>query len=112
MALVEFLKTHEKEILASIEEMSSALAGVRPASDPTKRGLPIFFKQLMHVLEHAAAEPEKLAIDRDGMARAASASDEPAIAVAAGRPYDVEVAKSAGAYGKELQLLGYTLSHV
>jgi signal transduction histidine kinase len=112
MALVEFLKKNEKEILASIEEMSSALAGVRPASEPPKRGLPIFFKQLIHVLEHAPAEPAQPEVDKDGMVRAANASDEPAIAVAAGRPYDVEVAMSAGAYGKELQLLGYTLSHV
>jgi signal transduction histidine kinase len=112
MALVEFLKTHEKEILSSIEEMSSALAGARPASEPPKRGLPIFFKQLIHVLEHAPAEPVHSDVDKDGMVRAANSSDEPAIAVAAGRPYDVEVAKSAGAYGKELQLLGYTLSHV
>jgi hypothetical protein len=112
MALVEFLKANEQEILDSTEEMSSALAGVRPAPDPAKRGLPIFFKQLMYVLEHAPANPEQPAVDNDGMARAASASDEPAIAVAAGRPYDVEVARSAGAYGRELQLLGYTLSHV
>lgn len=112
MALVEFLKTNEKVILASIEEMSSALAGARPASEPPKRGLPIFFKQLIHVLECAPAEPVQPDVDRDEMVRAANASDEPAIAVAAGRPYDVEVARSAGAYGKELQLLGYTLSHV
>jgi signal transduction histidine kinase len=112
MALVEFLKANEKEILASIEEMSSALAGSRPSSEPPKRGLPIFFKQLIHVLEHSPAEHVPPVVDKDGMVRAANASDEPAIAVAAGRPYDVEVAKSAGAYGKELQLLGYTLSHV
>jgi signal transduction histidine kinase len=112
MALVEFLKANEKEILASIEETSSALAGARPAKEPPKRGLPVFFKQLIHVLEHAPAEPVQRDVDKDGMVRAANASDEPAIAVAAGRPYDVEVAKSAGAYGKELQLLGYTLSHV
>jgi signal transduction histidine kinase len=112
MALVEFLKANEKIVLASIEEMSSALAGVRPASDLPRRGLPIFFKQLIHILEHAPAEPEKSAVDEDGMVRAANAGDEPAIAASAGRPYDVEVARSAGAFGKELQLLGYTLSHV
>ncbi|HTE39473.1 MAG TPA: HAMP domain-containing sensor histidine kinase [Steroidobacteraceae bacterium] len=46
------------------------------------------------------------------MAKAANESNEPAIAAAAGRPYEIEVAQSAGAYGKELQRLGYTLSHV
>jgi signal transduction histidine kinase len=112
MALVEFLKANEKEIIGSVEEMSSALAGVRPASEPPKRGLPIFYKQLIRVLEHAPADPVQPDIDKGGMVSAANASDEPALAVAAGRPYDVEVASSAGAYGKELQLLGYTLSHV
>ena len=57
-------------------------------------------------------EVVQLEVDTDGMVKAANDSDEPAIAAAAGRPYDVEVAKSAGAYGKELQHLGYTLSHV
>jgi signal transduction histidine kinase len=112
MALVEFLRTNEKEILDSIEEMSSALAGVRPASEPPKRGLPIFYRQLIHVLQFAPAEPVEPDLDRESIVRAAYASDEPAIAIAAGRPYDVEVARRAGEYGKELQLLGYTLSHV
>src|SRR6186713_1635334 len=93
MALVEFLKTNEKEILASIEEMSSALAGVRPASEPPRLGLPVFFKQLVFILEHAPVEPQPPGVDEDGMARAANAGDEPAIALAAGRPHDVEIAK-------------------
>lgn len=48
----------------------------------------------------------RILVDKDGMVKAANDSDEPAMAAAAGRPYDVEVAKSAGAYGKELQQLG------
>jgi signal transduction histidine kinase len=112
MALLEFLKTNEKAVQARIEEKSLALAGVRPASEMPKGGLPIFFNQLLHVLEHAPTEVANIAVDKDGMVKAANDSDEPAIAAAAGRPYDVEVAKSAGAYGKELQQLGYTLSHV
>jgi hypothetical protein len=71
-----------------------------------KGGLPIFFNQLLHVLEHAPSEVANLAVNKDGMVKAANDSDEPAMAAAAGRPYDVEVAKSAGAYGKELQQLG------
>ena len=112
MALLEFLKTNEKVVLSRMEEKSSALAGVRPASEAPGMGLPIFFKQLLHVLEHAPTEVVHLEVDTDGMVKAANDSDEPAIAAAAGRPYDVEVAKSAGAYGKELQHRGYTLSHV
>jgi signal transduction histidine kinase len=112
MALLEFLKTNEKAVHARIEEKSSALAGVRPGSDVPTSGLPIFFKQLLHVLEHVPTEVVHLEVDKDGMVKAANDGDEPAIAAAAGRPYDAEVAKSAGAYGKELQHLGYTLSHV
>ena len=112
MALLEFLKTNEQVIQARIEEKSSALTGARPGSAMPKGGLPIFFKQLLHVLEHAPTEVVHLEVDKDGMVKAANDSDEPAIAAAAGRPYEVEVAKSAGAYGKELQQMGYTLSHV
>jgi signal transduction histidine kinase len=112
MTLLEFLKANETAILASVEEKSSALAGARPASEPARRGLSIFFNQLLHVLEHAPIEPTQANVDKDGMAKAADDGDEPAIAHAAGRPYDVEVARSAGAYGSVLQHLGYTLSHV
>lgn len=112
MALVEFLKSHQTEILAAAQEMSSTLAGKRLGAEPPPRGLLDFFQQLIHVLAHADAEPPHQDVDTDAMVKAANAGDEPAIAVAAGRPYDVEVARTAGAYGKELQLLGYTLSHV
>jgi signal transduction histidine kinase len=112
MALLEFLKANETAVHARIEEKSAALAGARPAAEVPQSGLPIFFKQLLHVLEHVPTEVVHLEVDKDGMVRAANDSDEPAIAAAAGHPFDVEVAKSAGAYGKELQQLGYTLSHV
>ncbi len=110
MALVEFLKTNEKLVLARIEQKSSLLAGARPPSELPKNGLPIFFGQLLHVLEHSPTEVERTEVDNVGMVKAANEGDEPAIAAAAGRPFDVEVAKSAGAHGKELQHLGYTLS--
>jgi signal transduction histidine kinase len=112
MALLEFLRTNESAVRARIEAKSSALAGVRSASELPGNGLPIFFKQLLHVLEHAPTEVVQIEVDKVGMVKAANESDEPAIAAATGRPYDVEVAKSAGAYGRELQHLGYTLSHV
>lgn len=112
MSLHEFLKINEQAVLARIEEKSLALSGVRPASAIPKIGLPIFFQQLLHVLEHAPVEVVCVDINPDGMIKAANDSDEPAIAAAAGRPYEVEVARTAGAFGKELQQLGYTLSHV
>jgi signal transduction histidine kinase len=112
MSLLEFLKSNESTVLARMEEKSSALAGVRVASDAAGNGLPTFLKQFLHVLEHAPTEVALLEVDKDGMVKAANDSDEPGIAMAAGRLFDVEVARTAGAYGKELQQLGFTLSHV
>ena len=112
MSLQEFLRQNEKAILASTEAKALQLAGSRPASEQMKHGLPIFFKQLQDVLEYAPGEPAASEVDQEGMVRAAYAADEPAIAIAAGRPYEAEVASSAGAYGIELHKLGYTLSHV
>ncbi len=112
MSLLEFLKKNEATVLARIEQKSTALAGVRIASEAAGNGLPTFFKQLLFVLEHAPTEIAHLAVDKAGMVKAANDSDESGIALAAGRPFEVEVAQSAGAYGKELQHLGYTLSHV
>jgi signal transduction histidine kinase len=112
MSLQEFLKTNESAVLIRIEKKCSALAGVRAASAVPNSGPPLFLKQLLHVLEHAPIEVVHIEMNRDGMVKAANDGDEPAIAAAAGRPYEVQVARSAGEYGKELQELGYTLSHV
>jgi len=112
MSLHEFLKTNENAVLARIEMKSLALAGDRSASAAPKNGLSIFFKQLLHILEHAPNDVEQLEVDTDGMVKAANNGDEPAMAAAAGRPFDVEVAKSAGALGREFHQLGFTLSHV
>ena len=110
--LHNFLKTNEREILAACEAKSEELGGMRISSDELKTGLPIFFTQLMTVLEQTPEEPEESSVDRPAMARAASASDEPAIARAAGRPFEAVVALAAGNHGGELQKRGYTLSHV
>lgn len=110
--LHEFLRANESAILAACEVKSAELGGLEPSVGEMKTGLPIFFKQLLTVLEHTAAEPDESAVDRPAMARAASASDEPAIARAAGRPFEAEVARAAGTHGGELQKRGYTLSHV
>lgn len=110
--LHEFLLENENEILAMTEKKSLALAGVRPSSEQLKKGLPIFYKQLLGVLlhnrGHAPATPGK---DR-AMAVAAGDSDESALAMAAGRPDGAALARSAGLHGIEFFRLGYTLSHV
>jgi signal transduction histidine kinase len=110
--LHEFLRANETAILAACETKSAELGGLTPSGGEMKTGLPIFFKQLLTVLEHTPAEPDESAVDQPAMARAASASDEPAIARAAGRPFEAEVARTAGTHGSELQKRGYTLSHV
>jgi signal transduction histidine kinase len=112
MALLDFLNINKEAILASVEEKTSALAGVRPKADLPNRGLTIFYQQFVRVLEHACQGPADVEVDREGLVKAAYASDESALALAAGRPFDAEVATIAGAFGKELQHLGYTLSHV
>lgn len=112
MTLLEFLKDNETTILSNTEAKSRRLAGAGPSSLQSKRGLPLFFHQLLDVLEQAPAIPAESAVDSEGMSKAAYAADEPAIAVAAGRLHEVEVAKCAGVFGTELQRLGYTLSHV
>lgn len=110
--LYDFLMRHQDEILAMTEEKSLALAGVRPSSDQLKKGLPIFYKQLIGVLLLNRGLSPKPPVDTEGMARAAARNDEPAMAMASGRPDDAAVAKSAGLHGIELLRLGYTLSHV
>ena len=110
--LHEFLLQNRKEILAMTEKKSNDLAGVRPSSTQLKQGLPIFYSQLMSVLQLERSFNEAVSVDRGGMAAAARNTDEPAMAKAAGQPEEAEVAKSAGIHGKELLRLGYTLSHV
>jgi signal transduction histidine kinase len=110
--LHEFLKSNEPAILLACEAKSSELGGTSLSSDELKLGLPVFFRQLMTVLETSPAEPEESEVDKPAMARAASASDEPATARAAGRPFEAEIARTAGSHGDELQKRGFTLSHV
>lgn len=106
--LHEFLVTNENEILRMTEQKSLILAGVRPSSNQLKKGLPIFYRQLLEVLLKNQAATS---VNSD-MAAAATRNDEPAMAEASGRPEDAAVAVSAGLHGTELLRLGYTLSHV
>jgi len=109
--LYKFLQENQKEILALTEQKSRELAGILVSSDQLKKGLPVFYAQLITVLQ---LEQSKLGTfaNQNAMVEAARASDEPALAMASGHPSDVELAKSAGVHGCELMELGYTLSHV
>ena len=110
--LYNFLLKNQEEILAMTQKKSLELAGVRPSSQQLKAGLPIFYRQLLKVLRVEKETPFNSKIDLDGMKIAAHNSDESAMATAAGRPADAELAESAGQHGSELLRLGYTLSHV
>jgi len=57
MSLREFLKTNEAAILATTEAKALQLAGPRPPSEQMKLGLPIFFRQLLEVLERSPPNP-------------------------------------------------------
>lgn len=86
MSLHDFLITNRKAILLLAEKKTVALAALRPMSDELKKGLPIFFSQLIYILDKKSS--------------LVSVSDENAIF------------KASGEHGKELLRLGYTLSHV
>ena len=110
--LHEFLLENEKEILGMTEKKARDLAGDGPSSERLKKGLPIFYKQLMTELRLEQSIHPEYTIDKDGMAQAARDADEPAMSAASGRADEVGLAKSAGNHGVELLRLGYTLSHV
>jgi signal transduction histidine kinase len=81
--LHEFLKANRNEILGLCAEKSKKLAGIRADSERLKEGLPLFYEQLVKVLE------EKLGnFSRDDMLSAAAS------------------------HGSEFLKLGYSLSHV
>jgi hypothetical protein len=110
--LHEFLLKNENEIIAMTEKKARDLAEDGPNSELLKKGLPIFYKQLMSVLRLEQSIHANYMVDKIGMARAAREADEPAMSAASGRPDEVELAKAAGRHGVELLRLGYTLSHV
>jgi signal transduction histidine kinase len=81
--LYEFLKTNQDAILSLSAEKTRDLAGMRGASDKLKTGLPLFYAQLIAVLE------DKLKPN----------------------PSD-EMLSSAAGHGREFLAQGYSLSHV
>lgn len=81
--LNEFLKKNKKEILLLSETKTLHLAGIRGGSEQLKLGLPLFYDQLITVLEQQLSSnpPQELLL-------------------------------AAAEHGKEFLRLGYTLSHV
>lgn len=110
--LLTFLTDHQEELLALTAHKALQISGVRPTSKQLKRGLPIFFRQLLETLQLEVGARAAVRIDEVAMARASGKTDEVALALASGRPDEAALARTAGAHGKELYRLGYTLSHV
>lgn len=81
--LHEFLQTNRTEILELSEEKTRKLAGLRADSDQLKIGLPLFYEQLIKVLEQKLSQhPHK------------------------------EMLSAAASHGREFLNHGYSLSHV
>ena len=110
--LHEFLLNNQLEILAMTEKKTRDLAGAGPSSEQLKQGLPVFYQQLLSVLQLKQSNRPEFVVDKARMAQAARDANEPAMAAASGRHDEVQLAKSAGLHGIELLRLGYTLSHV
>ncbi|MDO9181260.1 MAG: HAMP domain-containing sensor histidine kinase [Bacteriovorax sp.] len=113
--LYEFLLKNKDEILDLAEKKTLKLTGTRPTSEQLKKGQSIFFEHLLAVLL-SESEPKsrdtKHLINTSAKLEAASQNDEPALALAEGRPLEVQLAISAGSHGSEFMRLGYSLSHV
>jgi signal transduction histidine kinase len=86
MSLKQFLLSNRQIILDLSEKKTLELAALRPTSDELKKGLPIFYEQLIEVLFKEQA--------------AVSVGDER------------KILNTSGVHGKELLRLGYTISHV
>lgn len=83
--LHDFLKAHKNEILALSEEKTKRLAGYRGGSDQLRLGLPLFYEQLIKVLEEMLDE----------------------------HPHPKnDMLSAAASHGREFLVLGYSLSHV
>jgi hypothetical protein len=97
--LYNFLFENRDKILEMTETKTLDLAGARPSSEQLKRGLPIFYRQLLTVLrDEEARVSETGAVDIHAMVEAAMINDEPAIAHASGHPDEMNLAKSAGGH--------------
>jgi K+-sensing histidine kinase KdpD len=111
----KFLKENKNEILEIARLEFFSPAGVCPASDQLKIGLPAFFQQIVHILEtEKFKSPAELSLKLDDIAREKTAGqlNEVAVAMASGNPEDIEIAKSCGLLGAEVLHQSYTLSHV
>ena len=112
--LSDFLKKNRVEILHVAKLESALLVGVRPTSEQLEQGLPLFFHQIVQILDYEKIHNLGSAykVNPSGREKATSESNEVDMAIESGNPQDAELARSSGLLGVELHRLGYTLSHV
>jgi signal transduction histidine kinase len=110
--LHEFLINNQEDILVMTAKKTLEFTGAHPSSEQLKKGLPIFYTQLLNMLKIERAFSINPPLDNAGFQKAGQENDEPAIAAASGHPEEAGVTESAGQHGAELQRLDYTLSHV
>lgn len=81
--LYQFLEEHRAEVLELTEDKSLKLAGSLPSSEQLRKGLPLFYEQLITYLKNTNT-----------------------------RSAEEQIVIEAAGHGKELLRLNYTLSHV
>ena len=113
--LHEFLLKNQNEILAMTEKKSVALAGVRPSSEQLKKGLPIFYDQLMTVqfpLDRSSSQNLRKLIRQAWQRPPPTPTNRPWPRHPAIQGRSRAWRNRPSAMAPELLRLGYTLSHV
>jgi len=105
---------NRNEILAMTEDKSLALAGIRPSSEHLKEGLPLFYAQLLSVLEYEQELPLTITAPHPGEDSTTFEKRREGSRVVRlnSSPGETELTKAGRAHGVELLRLGYTLTHV
>jgi signal transduction histidine kinase len=101
--LYEFLLKNQTEILSMTTKKYRKLTGFRPSSELLKKGLPLFYKQLTHVLERGGG---------GGGGSGVSGLQPEEVSIGQESRFPSELTSAARLHGEELLRLGYTLSLV
>jgi len=112
--LHEFLLENRDEILAMTEAKSLELAGIRPSSGQLRQGLPLFYAQLLSVLQYEQELPAPITapLPSDVTASFESRREGSRVIRLNSGPRETELTNAGTVHGVELLRLGYTLTHV
>jgi signal transduction histidine kinase len=110
--LYEFLRENKDEILALTKSKTIPLAGVQVSTAQLQQGLPLFYQQLIKILESARVSKPNSVGNEQGQQKTGDESDGSQIDIAEDLVDELAVVREAGLHGVELLRLGYTLSQV